>query len=277
MQLHKDSARIEYFFVGVGKCGTSWIYEFCKRHGVVSVPAIKEPYLIDQDDAKRQEMESSLWPLPHARADFSNLYYWDTANPRKTHDYNPDAKIIITVRRPSDRIISHYGHLTRNGQLPDRPLVEYLDAGADPFEIMKRSDYSPIIDRYVRQFGEGRVLLLPLELLSNNPRAYADRLCAFVGSPFVPLDDNDRAAVMKRAKARFQPLSSLAKSAAVLMRSAGLLTLLGKFKSSSLIRKILFQDVAPDTNISFGSKTEEIRLLDEKYEIITAEFSGDDR
>ena len=40
--------RVKFFFVGVGKCGTSWIFEIARKKALMSVPKIKEPYIIDE-------------------------------------------------------------------------------------------------------------------------------------------------------------------------------------------------------------------------------------
>jgi len=263
-----SNEKVTFFFVGVGKCGTSWLYEFFKRHELLSLPTIKEPYLIDCSAQKREKMVNSLYSGNGKKADFSNLYYWDTENPRKIKDYNPHAKIIITTRRPSHRIVSHFTFLKRNADrhAQQKSLAQYLEHG-DLEHLVQRSDYPPIIDRYLASFGADNVLVLPLEQLKETPQRYVDRLLTFMQLPTIALTPEDTTPVLKRSTARSSMLARTAKSLAVLLRSLGLLRILGILKESQTIRRFLFREIQGDalTDRDFGTLNTAITAMDHDY------------
>jgi hypothetical protein len=269
-KMSSEDVKVKYFFVGVGKCGTSWLYEFLKRHDLVSVPTLKEPYLIDESPERQAAIIEKLYSRTEGMADFSNTYYWDLENAQKIKDYNPDARIVITTRLPSKRIISHFGFLRRNGLVSEETVAEYL-AGNDPEEIVARSHYRRIIERYVAAFGENKVIVLPLEQLQQEPQLYADRLCSFLDIRQHVLDENDIKPVLKKARARSVILARSAKFLANGFRRFGLLTLLGHLKSSKLIRSLLFTEAVGDEKSDFGQHHQEIEKLDADYLNLLAE------
>lgn len=263
-----DQKRVTFFFVGVGKCGTSWIFEIARTKGFFSVPKIKEPYLIDQPVDKQRKFVKSLYKSTDRMADFSNLYYWDEENPNKIFEYNKNARVIVTIRKPSDRIISHFKFLKRNGEFANLSLAQYLDSG-DPIDLFKRSVYRPMIERYESVLGESNVLILPLELLKESPQAYLDRLTNFCGIESVVLDPEDMLPVLKQSKARFPIVAKIAKTSAMTLRKLGMLSVLGKLKDSKLIRSALYKEAQSSStrldDDSCGQFSEAISQLDADY------------
>jgi hypothetical protein len=261
------NTRIEFFFVGVGKCGTSWIFEVARKKHLFSVPKIKEPYLIDQPESRQARLTQSLYSSFDRMADFSNLYYWDPDNAKKIFAYNPNAKIIVTIRKPSDRIVSHFKFAKRNGDFSALSLAQYLDSG-DPVQLIARSDYRPLIERYTSVFGDQNVLVLALEHLKCDPQDYLNRLTEFSQSAPILMDAQDKAPVLKQARARSPLAAKLAKQTAVTLRKLGMLSLLGSLKDSRLVRNFLYSERGVQTDqedYSFGQSAQKIACLDDDY------------
>lgn len=263
--------KVAVFFVGVGKCGTSWLYEFVKRHDLLSVPSLKEPYLIDEAPNKQAEIIKKLYARKDNMADLSTLYYWDPDNAQKIYDYNPHARIIITTRKPSHRITSHFGFLKRNGIVSEENVAAYL-AGGDPEAIVARSSYADMINRYTAVFGADQVLVLPLEQLQQAPQIYVDRLCDSIGADRVTLTPEDTKPVLRSARARSFLAARIGKYAAGTLRSLGLLSFLGRCKSSAFIRYILFKEIEQDVTVNFGPRTKEISDLDQAYRMLLTDL-----
>lgn len=267
MTVHEsDSPTIDVFFIGVGKCGTSWIYKHLSRRGDVGVPKIKEPYVLNNPVAKHAEIIHDLYDDRRPRCDFSNVYYWDETIPKKIVEHNPDAKIVLTVRKPSKRVSSHFAFLQRNGEFVDMNLVEHLDSG-DPHQLVARSDYQEIYGRYAAVMPDDRILVLSLELLSSDVQKYADRLSAFLGVPQRSIDESDSEKVLGRSSARMPFLSRSAKKFAEQLRARGYLKLLSRLKESLLVRKLLFSrsgDSAAD-EFEYEQLPTNLRKLDDAY------------
>lgn len=267
MKIAAKDIRVQFFFVGVGKCGTSWIFEIARKKNLFSVPKIKEPYLIDQPAHRQAKLTRSLYQRFERMADFSNLYYWDPDNAQKIFAYNPHAKIIITVRKPSERIKSHFKFVKRNGDFTKLSLAQYLDDG-DPVELVARSDYRPLIQRYTSVFGSENVLVLALEQLKSSPQDYLNRLTDFCGSQRMTLHPQDKTPVLKQARARSPLAAKLAKQIAIALRKLGLLSFLGTLKDSPVVRKFLYSErglPATMDDDGFGNAEDKIARLDQDY------------
>ncbi len=263
-----DQMKVTFFFVGVGKCGTSWIFEIARKKSIFSVPKIKEPYLIDQPPGKQIKFVNSLYGSTDRMADFSNLYYWDDENPKKMFQYNENARAIITIRKPSARIISHFKFLNRNGEFANLSLSQYLDNG-DPIELFKRSIYRPMIERYESVLGKSNVLVLPLELLEKSPQAYLDRLTSFCGLKSVVLNPEDLLPVLKQSRARSPIVAKMAKTSAKVLRKIGMLRVLGTLKDSRLLRRVLYREAEKGSSSQeahgFGQFSQAVADLDTDY------------
>lgn len=260
-------AKIDVFFIGVGKCGTSWIYKHLSRRGDIGVPKIKEPYVLNSPVEEHAAIIEDLYDDRRPRCDFSNVYYWDESIPNRIVEHNPDAKIVLTVRKPSKRVSSHFGFIQRNGEHVNNSVVEYLQRG-DPHDLVKRSDYQEIYDRYSSIIAKDRILVLPLELLSSDVQEYANRLAKFLDVPERVVDESDSQKVLGRSSARMPFVSRSAKKLAEQLRARGYLKLLSGFKESSLVRKLLFSsaDAAPDQNFAYEDLPVALRNLDDSYE-----------
>ena len=265
-----DDSKVSYFFVGVGKCGTSWLYEFFKRHNLISVPLLKEPYLIGKPPEDQTAIIEKLYDSRNDMADFSTLYYWDPENAQQIYEYNPNARVLITIRMPSERIVSHFHFLRRSGMVQEETIAEYLESG-DREDIVKRSSYREMIQRYTDVFGPKQIILLPLEQLNRSPQLYVDRLCDFLGVPRVSLDEEDLKPVLQKARARSMVLSRIAKFSPTTLRKLGLLTLLGRLKASTMLRAILFKDVTTKEEVVWGARKHEIDEMDSDYALLLKE------
>lgn len=262
----QSQPRIDVFFVGVGKCGTSWLFGFLGATGALSVPSVKEPYLIDMDESRRRTAIARYYPAADTRlrADFSNVYYWDVDNPAKISAHNPDAKIVVTVRKPSERVVSHYRFLARNGLVDPAGIADYLKS--DPHDIVARSDYRPVIDRYVNELGNSAVCVLPLELLRNDVEGYVSHLSSFLSVDLpMPTLQQQRPTLPAQA-ARSGLLNRQVHRIGMLVRRLGLLRLHAILKESSVIRRLLFT-TAPeaDSMMAIAQGNHRIRQLDSDY------------
>lgn len=264
---------IQFFFVGVGKCGTSWIHRYLTGRPEIGTPTLKETYFIDAGERRRERILRRLYehrdgPL----ADFSNVSYWDPDNPGDILAYNPDARVIVTVRRPSQRAVSHHHFLQRSGMIDEQPIADYLAAG-DPEDIVARSDYRPIIDRYHRAFGPDRVLVLPLELLASDPQAYADRLCTFLDIPPQALTEIERDPVLPAQRSRLRVVTRAGRAVASLLRRLGFLGVIGRVKGSSLAQRLLFVPAAGDDDATaVAERHPQLAELDRDYPSLLGEL-----
>jgi len=258
--------QVEIFFVGVGKCGTTWIYETTKRLKLLSVPTLKEPFIVDQPPSDQTKLVTKLYDqgVMAPLADFSNLYFTDIDNAKKIFDYNSEAKIILTVRKPSDRIASQYQMLVRNGLDETISLSEYLDN--DDLGLIERSRYWDIAQRYIDVFGKEKVQIMSLEMLKSRPQAYMDRLCSFLEISSPALSVEDRKPVLVASKPRNAAIARQGKKLSLYMRRVGLYKSLGYLKNSNLVRGLVYKPIDKREIPDFGKFSSEVLELDQKYD-----------
>lgn len=133
----------DLFIVGATKCATSSIHQELSHSGYISASSPKEPRLLE--DGLSLETVKERY-----RDYFGNKDFRVDANPNhliigyvpdKIKLINPDAKILVVVREPVDRLISHLSYFIN--MRPGRE--DYIDVHApvhlDMFRLEK--DYVP--------------------------------------------------------------------------------------------------------------------------------------
>jgi len=179
------------FIVGAMKAGTSSLHEYLHQHPQIFMSRFKEPQYFAP-----HRTQYGMWgqgqALPERGIDWylqlfadsgdvkcageSSVSYtarhWIGGCEQRIWEFNPDARIIYLMRDPVERAISHYWHFVAAGRetLPPLAAVKRRD------DYIARSDYAYQIEPYIRRFGEGRVFLLTLEALRENPQETFRRL-----------------------------------------------------------------------------------------------------
>lgn len=106
------------------------------------------------------------------------------SNARKIHAVYPDAKVLITIRRQQSMALSLYREYVLGG---GRMHIEsFIGTGEEPvgYSPVLRTyflHYDRAISHYRNLFGAEKVLVLPQEMLAQNPAQYIDKLSEFTG------------------------------------------------------------------------------------------------
>lgn len=211
-ELHPRAPR--FAIIGGGKCGTRSLYEYLMRHPQAIAPTEKEIDFFSKE--YRQGLDwyrAHFAPLPPngswttGEASPSYLTYPGTAE--RLQAAFPDLKLVVLLRNPVDRALSHYHHWRRSGR-ETRPFEAVLDEelpllepplDADRLEryLVSRFDdwntqagycllglYAYFLPRWLSRFPRERVLILISETLFAEPEATVTRVCDFLGLPPPP-------------------------------------------------------------------------------------------
>lgn len=123
--------KIDFFIVGAARCGTTSLYNYLKSNEQIFLPNVKETnffsevsshrredYELPKEDEfyhtkiiKSVEVYNALYKKAEKdqiKGDISPSYLWDLDAARRIYNYNPKAKVIISLRHPVDRAFSHY-------------------------------------------------------------------------------------------------------------------------------------------------------------------------
>lgn len=111
-----------FFIVGAAKAGTSSLWAMLKQHDQVFMPADelnKEPaYFSNKGQQCLREylsLFSGATTMHKCIGEASTAYLTDINAARAIHAFNPDSKIIISIRNPINRAYSLYNWMVQEG------------------------------------------------------------------------------------------------------------------------------------------------------------------
>lgn len=206
--------RPNFFIVGAPKCGTTSLHAYLSQHPQVFMPEYKEPkffctdlyyqssHIVDGEEAYFALFE----PAGDARAvgEASAGYLYSQMAHRKIKAFNPEARIIISLRNPVDMMYSNHRHLVSIGH---QDLEDFEQALASeearsrtnevppfchvPPQFLRyrwMTTYSPHVRKYFDTFGRRQVHVLLFEDLVQRPEQTYRTITRFLGldTSFLP-------------------------------------------------------------------------------------------
>lgn len=165
------------------KTGTSWIHEFLSWHHQVSVPTtVKETYFFSRNYYKGQYWFSKQFGRSDdflVRGEVGPTYFPNANAATLIRKHSPKAQIIIILRDPYERFLSHYLHHVRAGSIEHGvPLNEVY---RDHARIRGHSEYYKNIVLWKQNFTDDQVTVLHYEDLSVRPQRFIAGLSEALG------------------------------------------------------------------------------------------------
>ena len=191
--------------VGAQKCGTTALAHFLAQHPAIAMAAPKEAHLFDAPDYSPAWTPAEIDAryerfFAHAggerlRGEATPIYLFLPGIARELRRYNPDLKLLVLVRDPVERAVSHY-YMERNRGRERQPL--WLALLGEPFRLRRRDParrdaalrvhsyrrrglYSLQLRNLYRCFDPRRVLVVRAEDLLRRHDAVLRRVFAFLG------------------------------------------------------------------------------------------------
>jgi hypothetical protein len=199
------SRRVGLFIAGVQKGGTTALDAMLREQPSIRMARRKEPHFFDN--------ESVDWSNPdfaeyHRRFDFPDdpsvtigeatpaYTFWPNSIGRIA-SYNPDARIVVCLRHPAYRALSHW-RMAVARHVETRPFMEAIrnaDRGIEGkgkwkalrwFSYVERGFYGEQIVRLLAHFPRERVLFLRTDDLLREPASAIGSILKLVGSDSEP-------------------------------------------------------------------------------------------
>lgn len=198
-------------FLGLGtqKGGTTSLHLLLGSHPAVFLPACKEVQYHSLHDDRSLTWYASHYAdaAPHQlRGDITPYYLFHPRAPHSIHRTIPDARLIVLLRDPVERALSHYFHARRHGfealelgpalaaetdrlRHADQRLIQAgsCDYSHQKHSYLSRSRYEQQLDRYEALFPAEQLLVLKSEDLFTDPEAIWERLLCFLALDPMPL------------------------------------------------------------------------------------------
>ena len=197
------------YIVGAQKAGTSSLYHYLIQHSQIEKSFKKEIHYFDGglDPSIDDYQRGKNWYKAHfslkktdqgsnISIDATPLYLFNPIVPKRIYQCTPNAKIIILLRDPVERAISHYFHVKRHGFEP-LPFEEALAKEAerlapcyannnfkDPafrlYSYQARGMYLEQIQNYLKYFNSQEILIINSDDLFVNAEVTIQKVFQFL-------------------------------------------------------------------------------------------------
>lgn len=189
---------------GFPKSGTSSLYTYLNQHQRVQMSSVKEPHFFSVSEiwSNGEEYHNSLFH-PDADVEYygeaSTIYCIDQVAIKRISRCLSDVKIIIILREPVERLISHYKWLF-SLNLERRDIVTAVDEDGLQFDAdtswsgnyksyLQFSNYSKYVPTWLEGFP-GNCLLIFYEELAEQPDNVLDQCWRFLGLEHHDVSEN---------------------------------------------------------------------------------------
>ncbi len=192
MELSSESwPKATCFFVGPQKTATTWLQPKISNFKGLSLPTgTKETFFFDRFPDNGIGWYLSLFNHDQPMlCEVAPSYFSCSSAIEGIFDCFPSSKILITLRAPVERSLSHFRHLKRYG-LVRGDLEANLDHKA---EHISSSLYSKWIPEWQSRFAAENVMLIDAENFksADSARHSLNQIADFIGTPRHPFSNDD--------------------------------------------------------------------------------------
>lgn len=225
----RPCARPALVIIGAQKAGTTSLFSYLVQHPQVVPPSGKEIHFFDiaygegtdwylshfPEDAALKAAEDATG-LRHITIESTPYYLFHPAVPERLHRFAPDTRIVIMLRDPVARAVSHYWHEFQRG-FETLPLAEALQAEEERLagteaivaaasdarsfahqhhSYKARSAYPPQVRRWMALFPRAQIHFVRSEDFFADPARETGRVVAFAGlapAPHLVFDARNQA------------------------------------------------------------------------------------
>jgi len=200
-----------FLIIGAQRCGTHSLRRWLGESSAVELPPAKEIHFFDLKFERGLDWYRSRFPERRGAitGEASPYYVFHPLAPRRIGELLPDVQLIVLLRDPVERAVSHYHHSVAKGFEPlelsealdreperlageaDRIVAEpaYRSAPHRNFSYQARGLYADQLERWRSLFPADQLLAVHSERLFARPREQTGRVCEFLGIPPIELAD----------------------------------------------------------------------------------------
>ncbi|MDC3050236.1 sulfotransferase domain-containing protein [Flavobacteriales bacterium] len=195
--------KVNTFIVGAPKTGTTSLYYYLNQHTNVCMSSIKEPNFFSAKEVNSLFYKSQIVDDINeyhklfsqnkkqiiGEASVSYLFFNEV--PNRIYKYNPKAKIIILLRNPIERALSHYLMDFRLGFCSEN--FEDIIAQPEIFpqyyqQYLELGNYFLQLKRYLNVFNENQLSIVFYDDLKSNSQKVMKHIFSFLEIEFQNLD-----------------------------------------------------------------------------------------
>lgn len=185
---------------GMPRTGTSYLYHVLQKHPNLFLPHRKELSFFcsnyNKGSAWYENFFENIQPQEYG-LDVSPVYFLLPESMQRIKEYNPDIKVILCIRSPSDWILSWYSQLLSH-ELHMPPFKEFIKAHEFKpsiglkFQVNLQNNFiSKNISEYAETFGSN-ALIYHYDFFKSNPLLVLQAIERFLALPEYFTKDNTK-------------------------------------------------------------------------------------
>lgn len=188
------------FVIGAMKSGTTSLHEYLATHPQIGMSQQKEPAFFAKEFTHHR---GEAWYLNLFPQDTRYRYLGESSTqytrlplfqgiPERLYEFNPQARLIYIMRKPFDRVVSHYWQAVRvrnfrKGRGEPRTLLKAVLQ--DPDTYLATGNYAAQLAPYIALFGRHALHTLTFEALIEDPQRELNKIYSWLDLAPHPLGD----------------------------------------------------------------------------------------
>jgi hypothetical protein len=192
--------KVDFFIVGAPKSATTSLFHYLGQHEEICMSTVKEPDFFSHKELHKQKLYYKSKPISDintyhnlfltkkksqllGEASVSYLFYPKVSE--RIFSYNPNAKIIIILRNPVERTVSHYQMDRRLGFIKDNLADVLNDSTIENHSLYYQqyillSYYYQQVKNYIDVFGKEKICILNYDDLKKNNKDFTSKVLSFL-------------------------------------------------------------------------------------------------
>ncbi len=184
--------QINFIGIGAAKSGSSWLNNILMQHPAIEIPPRKELTYFNRNNIEGginssfdNELDYYLrfWNFTDKqkiRGEYSPQYLNDLEAPYKIHKAFPDVKLLVILRNPVHRVLSHFEYDQHFNGIISKQLK--LNEALEKHHYLLNSGlYAQHLNRWFNIFPKNQIKVIIFEEAIKNPLKTSENLFHFVG------------------------------------------------------------------------------------------------
>ncbi|AEJ01045.1 sulfotransferase [Nitrosomonas sp. Is79A3] len=175
--------KVDFIGIGAQKCASTWVHGVLSDHPEIGVYSGKEvDYFSNYYNRGYQWYESQLGDVDavKTRGEVSTSYFSDSDTPSRVFLYNPNMRIVLSLRDPIERAYSNHLNEIKLCHLTGQNL-EFENGLANNPMYLEQSHYGKQLARWLAIFPRDQILIIFQEEIRDDPFTQARNLYRFLG------------------------------------------------------------------------------------------------
>jgi hypothetical protein len=222
-----------FFAVGPPRTATTWLDRVLLGH--VNLPErVKETRFFDLRfsnglDWYKEHFEHARPEVP--TGEIAPTYFYSVSARNRIAAVIPNARLIVTLRDPVNRLFSHY----QLGRAAGRVTGDFANAITEDTEMAESSRYVFHLTEWLKAFGRDRVLVLIFEDLIADHAPFLNQVAEHIG---LPANELNGASIGQVNSARGVPIPSFPAWTKLGVAMSVRLRAYGFARTSALVRRL---------------------------------------